>query len=248
MHPNGASANDHHIRGRDPRDTAEQDPAAAQRLLEEERPRLGRDLARHLAHRGEQRQAALAVLHRLVGHADRAALLQAPRQVGGGREVQVGEQGVLRAQQLDLRGLRLLDPQDHVRLLEDGGGVRRDPRPLGLVGLVRDRAAVPGVGLDQHLVAVLHELAGAHRRQRDAVLVLLDLGGDPDPHENAASSASPPGAALRWTSLIGLPCSRAPRASRSARSRNRSGCRAPRARRTSHPGRCSSPAAGRRAC
>ena len=73
--------------------TAQEDAPAAQRLLEEERPGLGRDLARDLAHRGEQREQAVRVLDGLVGDGDRAALLQPLRQLGIGCQVQIGEQG-----------------------------------------------------------------------------------------------------------------------------------------------------------
>ena len=41
----------------------------------------------------------------------------------------------------------------------------------------------PAPRLDEHLVAVLGELADADRRQRDAVLVLLDLGRYSDFHD-----------------------------------------------------------------
>ena len=46
--------------GRDPGHAAEQDAAAAERLLEHERAGLGRDLAGDLAHRRQQRQPARA--------------------------------------------------------------------------------------------------------------------------------------------------------------------------------------------
>ena len=86
-----------------------------------------------LAHRREQRQPALRVLDGLVGDAGRAARLQGLGQLRRGRQVQVGEQRVLRAQHLDLVRLRLLDPEDHLRLLEDRGRVGQDrARPAAL--------------------------------------------------------------------------------------------------------------------
>ena len=42
---------------------------------------------------------------------------------------------------------------------------------------------MPGVRLDDDLVAEPHELARARGRQRDAVLLGLDLLGDADAHE-----------------------------------------------------------------
>jgi len=41
-------------------------------------------------------------------------------------------------------------------------------------------SASPRTGLDENLVAVADELVGAGGRAGDPVLVVLDLGGDPD--------------------------------------------------------------------
>src|SRR5262249_1432404 len=67
--------------------------------------------------------------------------------------------------------------------LEDRGRVGEHLRALRGVGVVGDRAAYAGTGLDQHLVTALAKLAHAGRRQGDPILVLLDLGGDADPHD-----------------------------------------------------------------
>ena len=92
-----AAADDHHLARRDARHAAEQQPAAAERLLEHERAGLRGDLARDLAHRRQQRQPPAAVLDRLVGDAGRADSIRPARQLGVGREVQVGEERVARA-------------------------------------------------------------------------------------------------------------------------------------------------------
>ena len=94
--PDHAAADDHHLAGGHARHAAEQDPAAAERLLEHERARLGGDLARHLAHRRQQRQPPARVLDGLVGDAGRAGVHQPLRQLGVRRQVQVGEQRVAR--------------------------------------------------------------------------------------------------------------------------------------------------------
>src|SRR5204863_4877180 len=47
---------------------------------------------------------------------------------------------------------------------------------------VREGAALTGAVLDEHLMPVLGQLESTGRRQRDAVLVGLDLPCDPDPH------------------------------------------------------------------
>ena len=54
------------------------------------------------------------------------------------------------------------------------GGVE-DRRPGRDVLLVHDLGAGPGALLDEHLVAVLHQLVGSDRGDRDAVLVVLDF-------------------------------------------------------------------------
>ncbi len=54
-------------------------------------------------------------------------------------------------------------------------------RSGALVLRVGERAPVAGGRLDEHLVAALDQLTGARRRERDAVLVGLDLLRDADP-------------------------------------------------------------------
>ena len=58
VHADDAAADHEHRCGRHARNAAEQDAAAAERLLEHERAGLRGDLAGDLAHRREQRQAA----------------------------------------------------------------------------------------------------------------------------------------------------------------------------------------------
>ena len=55
--------------------------------------------------------------------------------------------------------------------------------PDRLVGVVGEGAAFAGARLDEHVVPALHELAGAGRRERDPVLVGLDLLDDSDLHQ-----------------------------------------------------------------
>ena len=64
-----AAADHDHLPGRDACDAAEQETAAADRLLEEVRARLGGEPSRDLAHRREERQLPVVRLHRLVGDA-----------------------------------------------------------------------------------------------------------------------------------------------------------------------------------
>jgi hypothetical protein len=87
---------------------------------------------------------------------------------------------VARLQQRHLGRLRLLDLDDHVGLAEHRLGVRHDPRPLRRVVAVLDRRADARAALDHDVMAVLVQLADPRGRQRDAVLIGLDLGGNAD--------------------------------------------------------------------
>ena len=170
----------------DARDAAEQDAAPAERLLEHERARLGRDLAGDLRHRRQQRQPALLVLDRLVGDADRAGLGERSGQLRGRREVQVRKEGLTRFKEGDLGHLRLFHLEDHVRGAEDVLGGGHHPRALGIEVSVGDRAALSGPLLDQDLVATLGELPDADRGHRDPVLVRLDLGRNSNDHRTSS--------------------------------------------------------------
>ena len=188
VHADHAAADDHHARRGHARHAAEQDPPAAERLLEHERACLRRDLARHLRHRCEQRQPPARVLDRLVRHADRPGGHQAERQLRIRGEVEVGEQRVPGLEQRDLLGLRLLDLDDQLGLSEHGLGVGHDPRPLLDVALVGDRRAL--AGLHDHLVARVGQLPHTGGRQRHPVLVDLDLAGNPDLHDATLPAAA----------------------------------------------------------
>src|SRR6185295_14536326 len=219
VHADRPATDDHHVGRAHAGHPAEQDAAPAERLLEHEGARLGGDLAGDLAHRRQQRQPAPRVLDRLVGDAGGARRTEAPGQVRGRRQVQEREQGGLGPKQRDLLPLGLLHLQDQVGIAEHVLGGRNDARSLGLVVRVRDRAALPGPTLNQDLVTVLGELARPDRRQRDAVLVGLDLGGDADLQ-------------ARTSSLV-VSSNRQPRCSSSANisagSMQRSGASTPRA-------------------
>ena len=93
--------------------------------------------------------------------------------------MQVGEEDQALAEAMELFGDRLLDLQDHVGFGEHGVGVGND-RGAGLLelsfGMLEPDA---GIVLDDHLVTVDDELADAGRRDRDAVLVVLQLRGTP---------------------------------------------------------------------
>src|SRR5690606_21991401 len=70
------------------------------------------------------------------------------------------------------------------------GRRRDDLRAGGRVLLVRVVRALAGPGLHEHLVAGTHDVADALRRERDAILLRLDLAGGAHNH-GARPSTSP---------------------------------------------------------
>jgi hypothetical protein len=82
VHADHAAADDEHVGAGDAGNAAHEHAAAPERLLEHEGAGLRGDLARHLAHRGQQRQPPARVGDRLVGHAG-GARLHEPRVSSG---------------------------------------------------------------------------------------------------------------------------------------------------------------------
>src|ERR1700761_6444847 len=137
------------------------------------------------AGRPSMKAPAGGVGDRLVGDAGRAGVDQALGQLGVGRQVQVGEEGVARLEHRHLGGLGLLDLDDRLGRREDGGGIGDDRRALDRVVVVGDPGADAGPRLDEHPVAVLGQLAHAGRGHRDPVLLLLHLGRHADLHRQS---------------------------------------------------------------
>ena len=126
-----------------------------------------------------------AIGHRLVGDAGGARCDQpfGLRRVGG--EMQIGEQHLALAQHRDLVRLRLLHLDDHV-----GGGehLRRGRRAIARAGRPIGSSSkpmpAPAPCLDQHLMAVMDQLAHAAGHEPDAVFVGLDLLRNADQHDS----------------------------------------------------------------
>src|SRR3954453_11532298 len=105
--------------------------------------------------------------------------------------MQVGEKGLPLSEQGNLARLGLLDAEHQLGLGEDRCGVGRDPRALSGEVVVADRAALARAGLDDHLVALLGQLPDPDRRDRDPVLVRLDLRGYTNDHPEASDPRTP---------------------------------------------------------
>ena len=158
------------------------------RLLQIIGPGLHRHAPGDLGHRGEQRQATGGRGHRFVADAHRAAGEQILGLVRIGSQVQVGEQHLALAQHAALDGLRLLDLDDQFGTGEHLGRGRDNARAGAAIGLVVHADALPGVVLDDHLVAMVDRLAHARRRQSHSVLQYLDFLRHTDAHGSLPAS------------------------------------------------------------
>ena len=137
-----------------------------------------------LAHRREQRQRVVAQPHGLVGDRDVARRDQRVGALARRREVQVGEEHlVLRARPAGvLRRDGLFHLEHQFALGPHVVGALDDGRAVGDVVGVGDRGADARAALDEDAVSGGGQLARARGRQRDAVLVVLDLFGYADDH------------------------------------------------------------------
>ena len=176
-----AAADDDDLPRRDAGDAAEQQAAPALRPLEVVRARLRGEPAGDLAHRRQQRQPAILGLDRLVRDGRDPALDERARERLVGGDVQVGEEHEPFAEPWILGRDRLLHLEQELGALPDlvDG---RDAGAVRLVLLVGELAAGACARLDDDLVPALDELARARGRQRDPVLLGLDLPGDADSH------------------------------------------------------------------
>ena len=178
----GAAADNHHRRRLDAGDAAEQLAAAAVDLFQMVRAGLHRQSPGHLGHRRQQRQAAIGRGDGFIGDAGGAGGDQVARQLGIGREVEIGEEQLSRPQQRPLRRLGLLHLDDQLgggeHRLGRGGGLGAD----GAIGLVIGADAGAGVVLDNDAVTVVDELVDALGSEPDAVFVVLRFPGNADDH------------------------------------------------------------------
>ena len=159
---------------------------AARDPLERRGPGLHREPPRDLGHRHEQGQRAVGELHRLVGDAHDPAVEEALGQRLRRRKMQIGEEDLARPHQRELGIQGLLDLEHELGPIPDLRRVLDDGRSGPGIGRVGDGAALPRPGLHEHLVVVPSERGHTGRRDRDATLVGLDLGGYADAHERGS--------------------------------------------------------------
>ena len=184
------AAADHHDLGRqNPRHAADQHAAPAIGLLQRPGADLRRQLPRHLGHRRQQRQPAPAVRHRLIGDGGDARGQQIRRLFGIGRQMQIGEQHLPRAQLPALDRLRFLHLDHQLGLGEDLGRGLDDRCPRRAVIGIGEARAQPGAGLDDDLMARGDGLMRGGGGDPDAEFLWLDLPGTTDQHDTLLRSA-----------------------------------------------------------
>ena len=130
----------------------------------------------------KQRQPALVVAERFVGHGDQAALQEVLGQLAIGGEMEIGEDDLPAPQQPALAGLGLLDLDDHFRLAVDLFGRGGHFGAMADVFVVAQAGAGARARLDQHAVSRAGQFFRPHGQQADAVFVILDFFGDADEH------------------------------------------------------------------
>ena len=162
------------------RHAAEQQALAAAVLLEQRHADLHREPPRHLAHRREHGERAVAVADRLVRDRDHARVEQALREVAIRGEVQIGEQRRAALEQRHLVGERVLHLHD--QLGRPGLLARDEPRAAARVLLVGEAAALAGALLHPHLVSGSGQRGHAVGHHSDAVLDHLRFARNADPH------------------------------------------------------------------
>ena len=176
------AADDAHLAGRDAGDAAEQHAAPAMRLFQRGGPGLNAHAAGDLAHRFEQRQAALTAGDGFIGDTDDAGFQQIGGLFGIGGEVEIGVEDLARTQHGAFDRLWFLDLDHHFGGGEDGRGIADDLGGGSAVMIVTGTDALPCTALDQHTMAVRGQFARAFGRQTDAIFVVLDLAGAADDH------------------------------------------------------------------
>ena len=137
---------------------------------------------RDLAHRREQRQAAVSVGHGLIGDRRRAGRHEPVGLLRIRSEMQIGEKDLMRLEPAILDRLRLLDLDDHLGLGEHVLRRRENAGARLLVGRVVGEDAGARAGLHHDLVPARHELANGARHEPNAELIALDLCRNADAH------------------------------------------------------------------
>ena len=168
-----ASAQHHHPSRAHAGAAPHQDAAAAMGLLQQVRPHLGRQPAGDLAHRRQQRQAAVLELHGFVGDGGGSRLQQSPAHLRVGGQVEIGEEHQVGPQEAELLRLRLLHL--HHQVGRPGVLAAHQPGAGGGVVVIADADPVARPRLDAHLHPLAHQLPHPIGGEGHPLLIALDL-------------------------------------------------------------------------
>ena len=146
-------------------------------------------LACEFAHRSQEREPPVPVLHILVGHSRNPAREKAVRLFAVGVGMDIGEQDLVPIHPFKLLRKQLLNLVVELRAGPHLVG-RGDLRPDCSVFVVAIAAANPGTAFDVHLVPVAHDLMHRRGNRRHAILVRFDLLQDPNNHNVLLLSAA----------------------------------------------------------
>src|SRR5664279_1085581 len=97
--------------------------------------------------------------------------------------MQIGEEHQILAQPVVLSLDRLLDLEHQLGEIPHLVGGVENPGARGDEVLVRNQRPGARSGLDDDIVTGLGQLEGSCRRERDPILVVLDLAGDANAHD-----------------------------------------------------------------
>ena len=177
-----ACADDEDLGGFHARNAAQQNALAAAGFLKEVAALLRGHAARDLGHRDQQRQRAVGPFDGLVGAAHRPAVDHGAGERFAAGEVEEGEDQLVLADQLVLRGDRLLDLDNHLGAGVDVFDRGKHLRPYRRIGIIGKTAVHTGRSLHINLVTPFGQLLSAGGGESNAVLVVLDLFGNTDNH------------------------------------------------------------------
>ena len=177
-----AGAEDDDVGWCDAGDAAEEDAAAHGGFFEVFSAFLDGHFAGDFGHGCEAGEPAVAVVEGLVGDGDDLGVEAGFDQLGGGGEVEVGEDDLAGAEEADFGGLGFFDFDEEVGLLEDGFVGGEDGGADGAVLFVGEAGGGAGLGFEEDLVPGFDEQFDADGHHGDAVFVGLDFLGDADAH------------------------------------------------------------------
>ena len=175
----------------------------------QQRHELGQVIGRHqdglVAGDGRHRRERVHVL-RAGGARDRvhaegghALVVQRLDQIRVDHRLQEGDQGLAAAKEPDLIRRRLLDFDDQVGLLKDGGVIGHDGRAGSFIGVVEQVSRRARIRLDYDSIALGDQALDGVRHERDPSLARNDLTGNADRDGRAAATAGEERALLRST-------------------------------------------------